>query len=238
VCWHVSSTCLGHSVGRIADIGCGEGYTAKYFHERGAEVFAADFSRHGIETHNPDILNHISFAQCDIVNDNYFFGECFDLLILRNVLEHVSDPLLLLNKVKRMMHENSMLIIQVPNDVNNPLLERYMKRENLRFEECKFYSPPEHLRYFSFHSLRDLMNSVGFRQQKAMGDFPIELFLLNQNTNYYSNSFGKTAHSLRCEFSSVLRDQNIADVVNLCEALGKLCMGRDIIGFYKLCQNQ
>lgn len=234
VCWHVSSTELGHSVTRVADIGCGEGYTAEYFYRRGAEVFAADFSKHGLETHNPDILDKICFVQCDIVNDDYFINDSFDLIILRNVLEHVSDPLRLLCKVKRMMHENSVLIVQVPNDVDNPLLEQYMARERLHFEDCEFFSPPEHLRYFSFVSLKSFMTSLGFDQIKAMGDFPIELFLLNENTRYYGNSFGKTAHSLRCEFSNILCESSIPEVVSLCEALGRLSLGRDIIGVYKL----
>ena len=53
----------------FADIGCGEGYANAYFNALRLEVFAADFSDHGMRAHNPNTLNKISFKQCDIVSD-------------------------------------------------------------------------------------------------------------------------------------------------------------------------
>ena len=53
----------------FVDIGCGEGYANAYFNALGLEVFAADFSDHGMRAHNPNTLNKISFKQCDIVSD-------------------------------------------------------------------------------------------------------------------------------------------------------------------------
>ena len=43
-----------------------------------------------------------------------------------------------------------------------------------------------------------------------MSDFPIDLFLLNKNTNYYKNKlFGKIANDIRNTFYSILRDKKI-----------------------------
>ena len=61
----------------------------------------------------------INFRTGDIVNDLIFPDKVFDVIILKNVLEHVIDPVLILNRIKEMMHESSILAIRVPNDVDN-----------------------------------------------------------------------------------------------------------------------
>ena len=137
----------------FADIGCGEGYASAFFCSQGIEVFASDFSDFGMRLHNPDCLNEITFKQCDIVADDSMYCRKYDLILVKNVLEHVVDLERLVLNLKRSMHADSLLVVQVPNDTQNPFLDFYRNERNMRFVDSKMFCPPEHLRYFSHKSL-------------------------------------------------------------------------------------
>lgn len=231
----IASEHVSGKVSTFADIGCGEGYASAYFHSKGLGVFAADFSDYGMRSHNPDTLSQINFKQCDIVSDESIYQDKKDLILVKNVLEHVIDADKFMTNLKKMMHCDSLLVIQVPNDTSNPILEFYRKENNIRFELSKPFCPPEHLRYFSHNSLESFTKSMGLTKVMQLGDFPIEMFLLNSQTDYYcSPDFGKQAHSIRVNVCNIIRDMEAAKVVTLCEALGSMSLGRDIIGIYKL----
>ena len=148
----------------FADIGCGEGYASAYFHAKGLEVFAADFSDYGMKLHNPKTLNQISFKQCDIVSDDSIYQDKKDLILVKNVLEHVIDAEKLVINLKKIMHSNSLLVVQVPNDTSNPILDSYRSVHRIDFVNSKPFSPPEHLRYFSHASLESFLNSMGLKK--------------------------------------------------------------------------
>ena len=218
----------------FADIGCGEGYASAYFQAKGLEVFAADFSDYGMRLHNPDTLNQISFKQCDIVSDDSIYQGTKDLILLKNVLEHVIDAEQLVDNLKKIMHKNSLLVVQVPNDTSNPILDSYRSVHNIRFEDSKPFCPPWHLRYFSHASLESFLNSMGLEKVMQLGDFPIEMFLLDAHTDYYATPIvGKRAHSIRVSMSNIAKDLDTQKVIDLCKSLGNLSVGRDIIGIYK-----
>ena len=49
------------SIGSLLDVGCGEGYFAKYFKEKNCDIKTLDYSSHGISNHNPELLEtHIT----------------------------------------------------------------------------------------------------------------------------------------------------------------------------------
>ena len=70
-----------------------------------------------------------------------------------------------------------------------------------------------------------------------MSDFPIDLFLLNKNTNYYKNKlFGKIANDIRNTFYSILRDKKnikLNDYIQFCESLSKIGLGRTLLACFK-----
>ncbi len=232
--YYLASKFLGECFSNVLDIGCGEGFTSSWFYKKGIDVSAVDFSDFGIKSMHPDLLDKINFYKCDLVNDDYFLGEKFDLIILKGVLEHVKNSDQLLAKIKLKMHKDSVLLIMVPNDTDNPFLNQYLVNENLDFKDLNIFIPPEHLRYFSFSSLKKYMLSNGFIQLSQLGDFPIEMFLMDDRTNYYKSDFGKTAHSIRCSFMSTLHQLDKEKVITLLNGFADLGIGRSIIGFYKL----
>jgi|TARA_Y100000310_G_scaffold232797_1_gene235648 2-polyprenyl-3-methyl-5-hydroxy-6-metoxy-1,4-benzoquinol methylase len=102
--------------GQIVDIGCSTGYFSRRLADRfGSDtVQGADISQKSIRKcreRHPDIqFHHIGNG---FYEDN--FGR-FEYVLLAHVLEHVDDPLALLEKVKRLMTEQGSLIVSVPQE--------------------------------------------------------------------------------------------------------------------------
>lgn len=217
--------------GKVLDIGCGEGYQLAVFDEFGFGCYGADFSISGIEQQNPELLSKIKFQQCDIVNDKVFPDSTFDVIVANNVFEHVIDMDLFIKKFARLCHDQSLIFIQVPNE-QNPFQENRMKRLGQTLEEQHWFAPPEHLRYFTPDSLKKTMQGYGFDCLTMYGDFPVDMFLLEAETDYYTTGFGKTAHALRVGFSNLM-SRDISAYAKYSEALVGMGIGRDIIGVFR-----
>lgn len=78
---------------------------------------------------------------------------CFDIVHIREVLEHVLDPLALVSEAHRVLRPGGLLYVQVPND-----LEGYRRAI---FSRVWWLIPPYHLWYFTFASLERLLARVG-----------------------------------------------------------------------------
>jgi hypothetical protein len=81
---------------------------------------------------------------------NTFLGEYFDALIIRHVLEHVSNPIAFLTLLREHLSMEGILFIEVPN------LDAIVIQE--RFQD--FYV--EHLSYFNPQSLNNAVAKSGF----------------------------------------------------------------------------
>jgi len=102
----------------LLDVGCGEGFTLAWYKERGWCVEGIDFSKAGIEAHNPSVL--ADFHEGDIfelLQQRIRAWIKYDLVWLQNVLEHVVDPVRLLVDLRRIVKSTGgALIVTVPND--------------------------------------------------------------------------------------------------------------------------
>jgi 2-polyprenyl-3-methyl-5-hydroxy-6-metoxy-1,4-benzoquinol methylase len=217
--------------GKMLDVGAGEGFTLKYFDDLGWSCKGLDFSCSGIKRNNPD--------QQDLLIEGDIFenlanviecGEKFDLIFLDNVLEHVLDPFELLRGLAKIISINGVLVIEVPNDFS--LLQHYLIDKNHINQEF-WICPPDHLSYFNKEGLVNLAEASGWKTDKILSDFPIELDLLNPNSNYVADpSLGKASHKKRIEFENFIHSVSIEKTNKFYESLIDLGLGRNIIGFF------
>jgi len=214
----------------MADFGCGEGYFAKAFLNFGWLVDCFDYSAFGIRKHNPELLpNFLKGDSSEAIKHLQSIDKRFGLINLQNVLEHVLDPIGLLNDLKGVLgHTQSAVRIKVPNDYSDfqtELVERGSTTNT-------WFSPPEHLSYFNKESLVGLLHHCGYRIHSLQADFPIEIFLANPHSNYWRNrDLGKGAHSTRVFVENFLIQKNLDDYINYSEAAGKLGFGRELIAY-------
>jgi len=99
--------------GRVLDLGCGDGDYSKRLKDLGFEVIAGDVDivrfRHKDE---------IEFKYCDITKELPFSTDCFDYILLMEVIEHLRNPYVVMPEINRILKKNGSLILSTPNILN------------------------------------------------------------------------------------------------------------------------
>lgn len=222
----------GLKTGRVLDIGFGEGFSLEYFKSKGWDVVGFDFSDHGIKRQFPDLAE--SLKKNIVVGDllqslknSVARGEKFDLLIVNNVLEHLLDPIGFLNLAYQCLNEDGLCRVQVPND--DSILHQSLFSKNLAPEKF-WYAPHEHMSYFNSASLAASFKHCGFKKIEILGDFPIDMFCFNSDSNYLlDRTKGKNCHRARIDFENLLVRQSVGHLVAFRRGLGQAEVGRNTI---------
>lgn len=217
---------------KLLDVGAGEGFFSNYFFKNNWNITTLDYSDEGMKKHNPLLLNTLTkgdiFAALDVLVDN---KSTFNIINMSNVLEHVLDPISILNKFKLLLDKKSLLRISVPNDYSH--FQSYLMDRG--YTTNTWLCPPDHLHYFTFESLSNLLISLNYEIVIQMGEFPIELFLSNELSNYVKNKAnGKHAHKSRVEVDNFLFDQGIEKYINYYKASADIGFSRQVIIYAKV----
>lgn len=133
----------------ILDFGCGAGgflLNAKY---RAKNCY-------GVELDN-QYIRHYTTNNLEVIQDIDNFNKKVDIVFMFHVLEHIDDPLKLLDKMKSKIIDGGSLIIEVPN-ADDALLTLY---ENDGFSNFTYWSP--HLFLYNAQTLSDLMKMAGYK---------------------------------------------------------------------------
>lgn len=158
------------SPARVLEIGCGGGQSLAYLKERGAAFVV------GIEL-VPEVAE---LARSNRMIDQVIIGDIercdlpfkqdfFDLVIASHVLEHVVDPWTVLRRLRPFMTSAGQLIGSLPNVRNYsvvfPLV--FSGRWNYSADGIQDWT---HAKYFTKSTVRDLLESTGFRVERVQGE--------------------------------------------------------------------
>ena len=140
---------------KILEIGCNAGFLLRRFKDQGFKTFglepgqkAAAFARqaHGLQ------------VQCGMLEDFQETGGKYDVILLIQTLEHFSDPLNSLLKIKSLLKEDGLLFVEVPN--------YYAPHGFYSFKANGKYTPsPNHLFIYVPKTLRSLLRKARFSVQ-------------------------------------------------------------------------
>jgi len=213
---------------RCLELGVGEGWSLAALRAAGAHVEGVDYSNHGLSKWNPQLADALTVGVPEREMDRMAAeGRRFDLLWLDNVLEHVPRPEDFLRRARGVLEPGGLLLIEVPND-NSPL-HRYLAANGL-VERPFWQAYPEHLSYFTSETLARLLDAHGFEVVDRMGDFPIDLFLLNDAANYVNQrAAGRSAHLARVRFDEFTSAFDEAATVDFYRAIARLSLGRNMV---------
>lgn len=213
---------LGKS-GHFLDIGCGSGSLLLRAKELGWEVFgiepskiAAKYAENKGLSIIEDFFQNIDFSS---------LGK-FDVIHMKNLLEHTPSPVKILEKCKSILSDQGILIIEVPNDFN-PLQDIAQKILN---KPMYWIDPPIHINYFNFDSLSNLLESNSFKILLKESTFPLEMFLLMGNNYLGDGVIGKKKHIERMQFEKNLIESKKNDLKrNIYKHFADIGIGRSQI---------
>ena len=96
----------------VLDVGCGSGTLLGLLKHRGFRVTGLDFSAEAAAIAKAE--NGVDVAVGSL-EEAHFPAESFDVVTLFHVMEHVTNPRLVLAQVSRVLKPNGVAILQVPN---------------------------------------------------------------------------------------------------------------------------
>ncbi|HYD79820.1 MAG TPA: class I SAM-dependent methyltransferase [Paucimonas sp.] len=217
---------------RFLDVGCGEGWSLRYFTDRGWDGRGLDYSEYGCKHQNPDLLPRVTTGDIHhnlkaLVGE----GRQFDCIWLDNVLEHVLDPLAILGDMHALLAERGVLMIEVPNDCS--VIQHHLLEAGI-ISKSYWIAPFEHISYFNKEGLLNICAEVGLECQDMMADYPIDFSLFNKLTNFVEDkATGKACHQQRIALENFLHGISPEKTNALYRALADLGLGRQIIGFFR-----
>ncbi|MDD2689538.1 MAG: class I SAM-dependent methyltransferase [Candidatus Omnitrophica bacterium] len=149
------------SSGKVLDVGCSGGFFLN--------VLSNNFDKYGVELDAKAVeyaKKKYSFGK-NIFNlnlqDTKFPKGFFDLIIMRGVIEHLFDPLVVLKKVQGLLRKGGLFFICATPNVDSFCAKLYRQKWNQ-------FHPIRHLFYFSLSSLSRLCSQ--FNLNLITKDFP------------------------------------------------------------------
>lgn len=145
---------------RVLDLGVADGSVAAILKSMGCEVWGVELEREAAEA---------ARAVCDevVVADLNTFefaeeleGQRFDVVLMLDILEHLSDPAAVLGRVKTVVADGGWGIISLPN-VAHASVRLALLKGRFRYTEMGLLDRT-HLRFFDRAGVDDLLESAGW----------------------------------------------------------------------------
>lgn len=213
---------------KVIDMGCGDGGFLKELHALGFNNLVGFDQSPGLE--RAQQLGFGTFFKKSVwtfLEEAEAKGqEDADAFVMVNVLEHVTEPLQLLDRIRGIMKPGALLGVTVPNDFS-PLQKAFLKAKG---HQPWFVHLPDHVNYFDFNSLKNILKQNGFDVIDQSALYPLELFLL-QDLDYVANpELGPVAHQRRVMFEENMKKAGMTDVLDhFYETLAAGGYGRDVM---------
>jgi len=180
--------------GSVLDIGSGSGHFLAFAQQAG-------WTAQGIEP-SPMACN-FSNEELGLQVVNGFYDEAsaaelgsFDVIHLRNVLEHLPNPLEILELCKSNLKEGGIICVSVPNDFS-PFQKIATEQMDL---PAWWIVPNHHLNYFNPTSLAHVLEKTGYTITRKESSFPLDMFLTMGDVYIGNGDIGKQCHQKRVAF--------------------------------------
>ncbi len=178
---------------KILDIGCWDGsYAARYMKKTNriygieSSIFASKVAR----------KKGIVVKQGDFMEKTFFNDTKFDIVVAGEVIEHIFDTDLFLQKIRKLLRNRGILILTTPNVASLPRRILLFLGINPVLENRTLINESAgHIRYFTFSDMYRLLTDNKFHVLKSESDI---LNFNNQGTLYSTlipkiyKKFGRT----------------------------------------------
>jgi 2-polyprenyl-3-methyl-5-hydroxy-6-metoxy-1,4-benzoquinol methylase len=145
---------------RVLEVGCASGYVSRVLRDRGCRVVGIEidpeFASQAKEFCDDVIIGNAE----DLDLESLLADRSFDVAVFGDVLEHMSDPLGILRRVRQWLVPDGYVVASLPNIAHGAV--------RLALLDGRFDYTPEglldetHLRFFTHGAIKDLFHEAGF----------------------------------------------------------------------------
>jgi 2-polyprenyl-3-methyl-5-hydroxy-6-metoxy-1,4-benzoquinol methylase len=185
---------------RLVDLGCGTGGFMAFMKQNGWQVVGLELAQEFAALAKSQDLEVYSLNINDFIAKYPQYLSTFSVVVLLNVLEHVPNPMNILDIAKKLLVDQGMLVITVPNDFS----ELQLSAQKQLGKEPWWITIPDHINYFDYQSSSSLLERQGFEVIYSQSDYPMELFLLSGDDYTGNPEVGNQCHQKRVQLEKVL----------------------------------
>jgi 2-polyprenyl-3-methyl-5-hydroxy-6-metoxy-1,4-benzoquinol methylase len=166
--------------GRLLDVGCAEGLFPELAVKDGWDVTGTEIS-HFAAQYGKEKLG-LNIIQGELI-DMKFPDNTFDAITMWHVLEHTREPIAVLREIRRILKDNGVFILAIPN-LNNFLFQFAYRL--FRGRKVHLFDPDDrelHLYHFTPETIKLALEKTGFSVQRILPDMGIvqrHIKVLNQ----------------------------------------------------------
>lgn len=131
--------------GKSLDFGAGLGLVSIILKNKNWTTYTIEKSKHYLQIHKK--YNLFAFNDIDDLKKT---ENSFDLIILKDVLEHLESPVYIMNELTKLLHNNGYFYIRVPNINAYPVVPAIDTRS--------------HINHFSPKILNNFLSSLGLKK--------------------------------------------------------------------------
>lgn len=153
----------------VLDLGLGHGFAT--------EIFSDGCGRHVVLEGSPAVIQNFKLKfpnnRSEVIEtyfEDFETDEKFDLIVMGFILEHVDDPLLILNHFRKFLTPTGKLFVAVPNA---EVMNRRLGNLAGLLPDMETLSENDlllgHKRYFTVGSLTKLVSDAGYKIEKMEG---------------------------------------------------------------------
>jgi 2-polyprenyl-3-methyl-5-hydroxy-6-metoxy-1,4-benzoquinol methylase len=173
--------------GRVLDVGTSTGAMLDIFARHGWECWGVEPSKNAkVAISKGYKIINTEFESANIPNGY------FDAIVLNHTLEHMKNPVLVLEKVRKLLKKGGIVLVDVPNFGS--------LSEAIKKEKWPYILPEEHTYHFTETTLRKLFKYSGFKvlhTESRSGIFEsaniykeLVLSLVTLKKRFFTNIFG------------------------------------------------
>ena len=159
--------------GKLLDIGCGSGRFMSLMQKQGFDVWGCELNLKSKDFAPKSLEGRIFYNELSKCN---FAPKSFDVVIMIQSLEHVNQLDELFAEITRVIKDNGIVFIYVPN---------------MDFFESRLFGPyyynleaPRHLYCFTRRSLSKFLSRHGFKVDRFFRKHPLEIFSSPTSLHY------------------------------------------------------
>lgn len=147
---------------RFLEIGAAYGATLHFLKEKrfASEVVGVELYQDQENLNRYKLLDDFYFGDIETINlDKY--QEYFDFIILADVLEHISEPKKVLEKIKPLLKKDGRVIISMPNIRHYSSFVKIFIKGNFEYEESGIFDYT-HARFYCKKDMIVLFEQAGY----------------------------------------------------------------------------
>lgn len=164
---------------KMLDFACGYGFFIQMMKNKGYHFDGIEISEDRLlvckERLGNDFKNirDINLLKVDVPSD---LVEKYNLITMFHILEHITKPVELLNKIAKMLKPEGFIVIEVPN------IDNLMMHASEEFND--FFYIRDHVAYYSPEILKEIVETCGFKVVLQSGN---QIYGLTNHMNWIIN---------------------------------------------------